>query len=92
MLVGPMGENGSSPAGNDVIRACAATLEALVTEEVLHAHVAGRDNGRGEVDDQEHEQGKDTDHKLTAKFNNACTKAGEDFKIEDVEIDVLKFQ
>jgi hypothetical protein len=37
------------------------------------------------------EPGKDTDHKLTAKFTDTCTKAGEDYKIEDVKIDVLKF-
>jgi hypothetical protein len=37
------------------------------------------------------EPGKDADHKLTAKFTDTCTKAGEDYKIEDVKIDVLKF-
>ncbi|HEV7864533.1 MAG TPA: hypothetical protein VGR20_17625 [Acidimicrobiia bacterium] len=37
------------------------------------------------------EPGRDTDHKLTAAFGNACTKNGEDYTVKDVKIDVLKF-
>jgi len=37
------------------------------------------------------EPGQNTDHKLTAKFTDTCSKAGEDYKIDDVKIDVLKF-
>jgi hypothetical protein len=37
------------------------------------------------------EPGQNAQHKLSAKFNNACTKSGEDFTIKDVQIDVLKF-
>jgi len=33
----------------------------------------------------------DAQHKLTAKFTDTCSKAGEDYKIDDVKIDVLKF-
>ena len=37
------------------------------------------------------EPGRDTTHTLTAKFANACTKGGEDFKVDNVQVDVLKF-
>jgi hypothetical protein len=37
------------------------------------------------------EPGKNTDHKLTAKFTDTCSKAGEDYKVDDVKIDVVKF-
>jgi hypothetical protein len=37
------------------------------------------------------EPGQGTQHKLSAKFANSCTKNGEDFTIKAVKVDVLKF-
>ncbi|MDQ1514341.1 MAG: hypothetical protein QOE80_171 [Actinomycetota bacterium] len=37
------------------------------------------------------EPGKGTQHKLSAKFANSCTKNGEDFTIKAVNVDILKF-
>jgi hypothetical protein len=37
------------------------------------------------------EPGRDTEHKLAAKFGVSCTKDGEDYSVEDVKVDVLKF-
>jgi hypothetical protein len=37
------------------------------------------------------EPGRDTQHKLSAKFANSCTKNGEDFTIKALKVDVLKF-
>jgi hypothetical protein len=37
------------------------------------------------------EPGQDVPHTLTAKFANSCTKAGEDFTVQAVQVDVLKF-
>jgi hypothetical protein len=37
------------------------------------------------------EPGQGTQHKLSAKFANSCTKKGEDFTIKAVSVDVLKF-
>jgi hypothetical protein len=38
------------------------------------------------------EPGQDTQHKLSAKFANSCTKNGEDFTIKALKVDVLKFR
>ena len=38
------------------------------------------------------EPSRDTEHKLTAKFANSCTKNGEDYTVKDVKVDVLKFR
>jgi hypothetical protein len=38
------------------------------------------------------EPSKDTQHKLTAKFGNSCTKNGENYTIKDVKVDVLLFR
>jgi hypothetical protein len=38
------------------------------------------------------EPDRDAPHTLTAKFGNSCTKAGEDFTVKDVQVDVLKFR
>jgi hypothetical protein len=38
------------------------------------------------------EPGRDTEHKLTAQFANSCSKNGEDYTVEDVKVDVLKFR
>jgi len=38
------------------------------------------------------EPGRDAEHKLAAKFANSCTKDGEDYRIKDLKVDVLKFQ
>jgi hypothetical protein len=37
------------------------------------------------------EPSKDTQHSLTAKFGNSCTKNGENYTVKDVKIDVLRF-
>jgi hypothetical protein len=37
------------------------------------------------------EPGQGTQHKLSAKFANSCTKNGEDFTIKALKVDVLKF-
>jgi hypothetical protein len=37
------------------------------------------------------EPGKDAKHTLTAKFGSSCTQDGEDFTIDNVKVDVLKF-
>lgn len=37
------------------------------------------------------EPGRDTEHTLSARFGNSCTKDGEDYTIKDVQVDVLKF-
>ena len=37
------------------------------------------------------EPAQNTDHTLTAKFGNQCTREGEDYRIEDVKVDVLEF-
>jgi hypothetical protein len=37
------------------------------------------------------EPGKKTDHRMTASLANSCTKAGEDFTVGQVKLDVLKF-
>ena len=38
------------------------------------------------------EPGHDTDHTMTAKFVNACTRAGEDYGVQGVTVDVLGFR
>jgi hypothetical protein len=38
------------------------------------------------------EPGKDAGHTLTAKFANQCARAGEDYQIDDVKVDVLEFR
>jgi hypothetical protein len=38
------------------------------------------------------EPGQGTQHKLTAKFANSCTKNGEDFTIKALKVDILKFR
>src|SRR5438105_3749973 len=37
------------------------------------------------------EPGRSTQHKLSARFGVSCTKDGEDYTLEDVKVDVLKF-
>jgi hypothetical protein len=37
------------------------------------------------------EPGHDTDHTLTAKFGNGCTRDGEDYGVKDLNVDVLGF-
>ena len=37
------------------------------------------------------EPARDTDHTLTAKFINACSRDGEDYRVQDVSVDVLGF-
>jgi hypothetical protein len=37
------------------------------------------------------EPGQGTQHKLSAKFANSCTKNGEDFTIKALKVDILKF-
>jgi hypothetical protein len=38
------------------------------------------------------EPGRDTQHKLTAKFGNSCAKDGENYTVKDLKVDVLKFR
>ncbi|HEY0397776.1 MAG TPA: hypothetical protein VGF00_05285 [Acidimicrobiia bacterium] len=38
------------------------------------------------------EPGQGTQHKLSAKFANSCTKNGEDFTIKALKVDILKFR
>jgi hypothetical protein len=37
------------------------------------------------------EPGKDTQHKLTAKFANSCSKDGENYTVKDLKVDILTF-
>jgi hypothetical protein len=37
------------------------------------------------------EPGSSTQHQMTASLRNSCTKDGEDFSVEQVKVDVLKF-
>ena len=37
------------------------------------------------------EPGASTQHQMTAALGNSCTKAGEDFTVDDLKLDVLKF-
>jgi hypothetical protein len=38
------------------------------------------------------EPGNDTQHTVTAAFANSCTKSGEDYTVNDVKLDVIKFR
>jgi hypothetical protein len=38
------------------------------------------------------EPGRDTRHKLTAKFGNSCSKDGENYTVKDLRVDVLRFR
>ncbi|MEA2617602.1 MAG: hypothetical protein QOE72_3385 [Chloroflexota bacterium] len=38
------------------------------------------------------EPGRDTQHKLTAKFGNSCSKDGENYTVKDLRVDVLRFR
>ena len=38
------------------------------------------------------EPGQDTDHTMTAKLVNACSRDGEDYGVQDVRVDVLGFR
>jgi hypothetical protein len=37
------------------------------------------------------EPGQDTDHTMTAKFGNACTRGGEDYHVQNLSVDILAF-
>ena len=37
------------------------------------------------------EPGQDTDHTMTAKFVNACTRDGEDYSVQHASVDILGF-
>ncbi|HEY2702737.1 MAG TPA: hypothetical protein VGL20_03510 [Candidatus Dormibacteraeota bacterium] len=38
------------------------------------------------------EPGRDTPHKLTAKFGNSCSKGGENYTVKSLKVDVLRFR
>jgi hypothetical protein len=63
---------------NTFVAAPTAPANALVTVPVVISELT--------------EPGAGTQHAITAKLTNTCTKSGEDFKVTDAKIDVVAFR